>query len=63
VPGDQFRALVDRAGGARAAARRLGCSHATVLRYCAGQRDVPQSVFEGLQVVPVPIKPGVVPVL
>ncbi len=58
----EFQALVDGAGGARAAARRLGCSHATVLRYCAGERDVPLSAFEGLQVVPVPVKPGVVPV-
>lgn len=63
VTGGDFRALVEGVGGARAAARQLGCSHATVLRYCAGERSVPQSAFEGLRVVPVPVKPGVVPVL
>jgi hypothetical protein len=52
-PGD-FRALVGRIGGARATARHLGCSHATVLRYCAGERAVPQTVLDQLRVVPVP---------
>jgi hypothetical protein len=54
----EFRAMVGAAGGARAAARLLGCSHATVLRYCAGERSVPQAVMEQLKVVPVPYMPG-----
>ena len=59
----EFRALVERAGGVRVAARHLGCGPATISRYCSGERAVPREVLAALEVFPVPYKPGVFPVL
>jgi hypothetical protein len=58
-----FRALVDRIGGVRVAARHLGCGPSTVSRYCSGERPVPREVLAALEVFPVPYKPEVFPVL
>jgi hypothetical protein len=63
VSSDQFRALVERVGGVRVAARHLGCGPSSVSRYCSGERPVPQEVLSALEVFPVPYKPGVFPVL
>lgn len=48
MPGPELRALVEALGGARGAARAVGCSHQSVLRYLAGA-GVPPGVASTLR--------------
>lgn len=60
VSSEAFRAIVERVGGVRVAARHLRCGPATISRYCSGERAVPPKVLEALASVPgFPIGRGV----
>ena len=45
----EVRAVIEALGGARAAARVVGCSPSTMVRYSNGEREVPSAVVSALR--------------